>query len=205
MMQDSRYGVSPMLVTTPRLPPHCPQVYWVRLHESLFGLDKTKLINYLSAPTYDLEDQIEHKIALLKKLVPRTTQLTLIGHSIGCKICMEIFKRNSSHTIRGLKSHRTCNETSYYLVLDVYFLFPTIENMVTTDRGRQVLPWVTSFRLLAVVTMCVLSLIPGDSLLSSPKPQSPKPKNPKPRGLGLTLKSHGPPHRLWLHPTHKKN
>ena len=89
-----------MLVTTPRLPPHCPQV-----HESLFGLDKTKMINYLSAPTYDLEDQIEHKIALLKKLVPRTTQLTLIGHSIGCKICMEIFKRNNSHTIKGLKSH----------------------------------------------------------------------------------------------------
>jgi len=29
--------------------------------------------------------------------------------------------------------------------------------------------------------------------LSSPKPLSPKPKNPKPRGLGLTLKSHGPP------------
>ena len=113
MMQDSRYGVSPMLVTTPRLPPHCPQVYWVRLHESLFGLDKTKLINYLSAPTYDLEDQIEHKITLLKKLVPRTTQLTLIGHSIGCKICMEIFKRNNSHTIRGLKSHRACNETLY--------------------------------------------------------------------------------------------
>lgn len=96
-----------------------------------------------TAPTYDLEDQIEHKIALLKKLVPRTTQLTLIGHSIGCKICMEIFKRNNSHTIR-----------------DVYFLFPTIENMVTTDRGRQVLPWVTSFRLLAVAIMCVLSLIP---------------------------------------------
>ena len=74
------------------------------IHESLFGLDETKMINYLSAPTYDLEDQIEHKIALLKKLVPRTTQLTLIGHSIGCKICMEIFKRNNSHTIRGLKS-----------------------------------------------------------------------------------------------------
>ena len=138
---------------------------WVRLHhESLFGLDETKMINYLSAPTYDLEDQIEHKIALLKKLVPRTTQLTLIGHSIGCKICMEIFKRNNSHTIRGLKSQWARNEhwTSYYLILDVYFLFPTIENMVTTDRGQQVLPWVTSFRLLAVILMCALSLIPGD-------------------------------------------
>ena len=49
-----------------------------------------------------------------------------------------------------------------YLILDVYFLFPTIENMVATARGQQVLPWVTSFRLLAVILMCVLSLIPGD-------------------------------------------
>ena len=42
-------------------------------------------------------------------------------------------------------------------------------------------------------------------LLSSPgpKPLVPNPlvPNPKPRGLGLTLKSHGPQHRLWLHPT----
>ena len=120
------------------------------------------MINYLSAPTYDLEDQIEHKIALLKSLVPRTTQLTLIGHSIGCKICMEIFKRNNSHTIKGLKSQWACNVTTFSLILDVYFLFPTIENMVTTERGRQVLPWVTSFRLLAVILMSVLSLIPGD-------------------------------------------
>ena len=159
MMKVSLFGVFPMLVTIPRHPPGCPQV-----HESLFGLDKTKMINYLSAPTYDLEDQIEHKIALLKKLVPRTTQLTLIGHSIGCKICMEIFKRNNSHTIRGLKSQWARNEhwTSYCSILDVYFLFPTIENMVTTDRGQQVLPWVTTFRLLAVILMCVLSLIPGD-------------------------------------------
>ena len=99
--------------TPPTLPTGLlSQTPWVSVWAGY--LDKTKLINYLSAPTYDLEDQIEHKIALLKKLVPRTTQLTLIGHSIGCKICMEIFKRNNSHTIRGLKSHRACNETSYY-------------------------------------------------------------------------------------------
>ena len=165
MMKVSLYGVYPTWVMTLRHPPHCPQV---RLSQTpswvIVWVGWNQMINYLSAPTYDLEDQIEHKIALLKKLVPRTTQLTLIGHSIGCKICMEIFKRNNSHTIRGLKSQWARNEhwTSYYLILDVYFLFPTIENMVTTDRGQQVLPWVTSFRLLAVILMCVLSLIPGD-------------------------------------------
>ena len=73
------------------------------------GLIETKMINNLSAPTYDLEDQIEHKIALLKKFVPRTAQLTLIGHSIGCKVCMEIFRRNNSHAIRGLDYHWAWN------------------------------------------------------------------------------------------------
>ena len=57
---------------------------------------------FFPAPTYTLEDQIEHKIALLEKLIPRNAQLTLIGHSIGCKICMEIFRRNSTHAIKGM-------------------------------------------------------------------------------------------------------
>ena len=36
--------------------------------------------------------------------------------------------------------------------------------------------------------------IPFDYLSShGPKPLAPKPKKTKPRGLGLTLKSHGPP------------
>jgi len=60
---------------------------------------------------------------------------------------MEIFKRNTSHNIK-----------------DVFFLFPTIENMVSTVRGQQTLPWVTTFRLLAVVLMTLLSLLP-DCLL----------------------------------------
>ena len=33
--------------------------------------------------------------------------------------------------------------------------------MVSTVRGQQVLPWVTTLRLLAVSIMCLLSLIPG--------------------------------------------
>jgi len=102
-----------------------------------------------TAPTYTLEDQIEHKIALLEKLIPRNAQLTLIGHSIGCKICMEIFRRNSTHAIK-----------------DVFFLFPTIENMVTTVRGQQTLPWVTTFRLLALVLITVISFLP-DFLLKT--------------------------------------
>ena len=65
-----------------------------------------KRINF-SAPTYNLEDQIQHKIALINQLVPRNTPITLIGHSIGCKISMEIFKRNSTHNIKGDQFYET--------------------------------------------------------------------------------------------------
>ena len=56
-----------------------------------------------AAPTYTLEEQIEHKLELLEKLVPASTQITLIGHSIGCKIIMEMFKRNKTHQIKGFR------------------------------------------------------------------------------------------------------
>ena len=69
------------------------------LDESLLIENSDQL--FFPAPTFTLEDQIEHKSALLEKLVPRNAQLTLIGHSIGCKICMEVFRRNSTHAIKG--------------------------------------------------------------------------------------------------------
>ena len=90
------------------------------------------------------------------------------------------------------------NVITYDGVSDVFFLFPTIENMVeyyftyvhlyifmifilrrplprillisitidpqvSTVRGQQTLPWVTTFRLLAVVLMTLLSLLPGQA------------------------------------------
>ena len=64
--------------------------------------DKTDAL--FSDKTYILEDQIMHKLALLDKLIPTTAKLTLIGHSIGCKVITEIFKRNTTHRIQGKKS-----------------------------------------------------------------------------------------------------
>ena len=38
-----------------------------------------------------------------------------------------------------------------------------------------------------------ITIVKQDEVLSSPGPKTQKPEMPKPRGLGLTLKSHGPP------------
>eukprot|EP00092_Neocalanus_flemingeri_P020609 GFUD01022331.1.p1 GENE.GFUD01022331.1~~GFUD01022331.1.p1 ORF type:complete len:309 (+),score=64.24 GFUD01022331.1:49-975(+) len=94
--------------------------------------------------TYILEDQIQHKLALLEKLVPRKTKITLIGHSIGCKIIMEMFKRNKTHEIH-----------------EIFFLFPTIENMMSTVRGRQTWPLVSTWRYLAVFIVFLLNILPS--------------------------------------------
>ena len=44
---------------------------------------------------------------------------------------------------------------------DVYFLFPTIENMERTERGQEVLPLVTTWRRPAVLVLMILGLLPG--------------------------------------------
>lgn len=43
---------------------------------------------------FGLNGQIEHKMAFLRKHVPRETSLVLVGHSIGCYIILELMKRN---------------------------------------------------------------------------------------------------------------
>ncbi|KAL0170216.1 hypothetical protein M9458_034812, partial [Cirrhinus mrigala] len=43
---------------------------------------------------FGLDGQIEHKLAFLRKHVPRDTNLLLIGHSIGCYIILEMMKRD---------------------------------------------------------------------------------------------------------------
>lgn len=43
---------------------------------------------------FGLNGQIEHKLAFLRKHVPRETSLVLVGHSIGCYIILEMMKRD---------------------------------------------------------------------------------------------------------------
>lgn len=71
--------------------------------------------------TFSLEDQILHKLHFLESNVPRSTRVTLLGHSVGCKVIMEIIKRNTTHNIIGS-----------------YFMFPMVEGMALTERGREV-------------------------------------------------------------------
>lgn len=53
---------------------------------------------------FGLDGQIEHKLAFLRKHVPRETTLLLIGHSIGCYIILDMMKRDPELKVFQCKS-----------------------------------------------------------------------------------------------------
>jgi len=76
---------------------------------------------------YSLTGQIRHKISFIKEFVPSCSRITFIGHSIGCKIIMDImltFNREDPQ----IHIHKS------------YCLFPTIERMKQTPAGK--LTWI---------------------------------------------------------------
>ena len=83
---------------------------------------------------YGLYGQINHKMAFLEEFLPASCKITFIGHSIGCKIILELMKRLSLIHNQNGKSLQTINHT--LSVHKSYLLFPTIERMKQTQAGR---------------------------------------------------------------------
>lgn len=69
---------------------------------------------------YNLQGQVEHKLAFIEKFVPENVKIILIGHSIGAKMILEVLK-NSDIRSRVIKG---------------YLLFPTIERMAESPNGK---------------------------------------------------------------------
>ncbi|XP_070776390.1 lipid droplet-associated hydrolase isoform X2 [Enoplosus armatus] len=92
---------------------------------------------------FGLDGQIEHKLAFLRKHVPRETSLVLVGHSIGCYIILEMMKRDPE-----LK------------IMKAVMLFPTIERMAQTPQGKVMTPVLCHMRYAAYLPLFLLSLLP---------------------------------------------
>ncbi|XP_052010035.1 lipid droplet-associated hydrolase-like isoform X3 [Xyrauchen texanus] len=92
---------------------------------------------------FGLDGQIEHKLAFLRKHVPRDTNLLLIGHSIGCYIILEMMKRDPE-----LK------------VVKAVMLFPTIERMACSPQGKVMTPVLCRLRYAIYLPIFLLSLLP---------------------------------------------
>ena len=83
---------------------------------------------------YGLNGQINHKMAFLDEFLPASCKITFIGHSIGCKIILEIMKELSLRHNQNGKSIQTINQS--LSIHKSYLLFPTIERMKQTPAGR---------------------------------------------------------------------
>lgn len=98
------------------------------------------------APAHDpfsFQGQIEHKVQFLEKYIPHDAQLILIGHSIGCRIILEVMKRNTKHNI-----------------IKAMLLFPTIEKMATSPNGVVATPMLKYCRHIGVMLVYFLSFLP---------------------------------------------
>ncbi|XP_077394567.1 lipid droplet-associated hydrolase isoform X2 [Festucalex cinctus] len=70
--------------------------------------------------TFGLNGQIEHKLAFLRKHVPKETNLILVGHSIGCYIILEIMKRDAS--LKGKVATPVLCHMRYVAYLSIFLL-----------------------------------------------------------------------------------
>ena len=66
--------------------------------------------------------------------MPSNARITFIGHSIGCRIILEIMKKLSSKTCHNGNTLITNAQNLNFH--KSYLLFPTIERMKQTPAGR---------------------------------------------------------------------
>lgn len=98
---------------------------------------------------YGLRGQIEHKIAFLRAHVPKDVKLILVGHSIGSYIALQILKNAPELP-----------------VIHTFLLFPTIERMSESPKGRIATPLLCWFRY-ALYAAAYLLLKPCPEMIKS--------------------------------------
>lgn len=76
---------------------------------------------------YTLNEQIQHKLEAIEKLVPNNHQLILIGHSIGAYMVLNMLEKLENRLDRA------------------FFLFPTIERMKESPSGQRFVRWYPIF------------------------------------------------------------
>lgn len=92
---------------------------------------------------YDLNGQLNHKIEFINRFVPKDIKVHLIGHSIGSKFCLELLK---------------VPEFSVN-VQHCYLMFPTIERMAESKKGKLV-PTFDRYFFVLRIFYNILALLP---------------------------------------------
>lgn len=85
---------------------------------------------------YNLQGQLNHKIDFVKRYVPGDMKVYLIGHSVGAHICLNLLKALPSFSEQ---------------VNHLYLMFPTIERIGDSEKGREVPSFNRYFFLLRIL------------------------------------------------------
>lgn len=96
---------------------------------------------------YNLEEQVEHKLAFLEDHIPRGTKITLVGHSIGCHIILRLLKHFQNNTD--------------FTITRSFLLFPTIERMKASPNGVRLWPVLQYLRWFVALLVWAVGLLPG--------------------------------------------
>ncbi|XP_067931709.1 lipid droplet-associated hydrolase-like [Watersipora subatra] len=92
---------------------------------------------------FTMKGQIEHKVRFIDEHVPKDVKMVLIGHSIGAQFVLEVMERlYSDRVIQGM------------------LLFPTLEKMAESPRGKRLTPVFKYWRWLLVFMSAMLWLLP---------------------------------------------
>lgn len=78
---------------------------------------------------YDLKQQVDHKVKIIEKLIPKHCKLHIIAHSMGAKVTLDLLK-----TSLAAKRIERC-----------YLLFPTIEHIGDTPNAQFIKPFIRYF------------------------------------------------------------
>ena len=101
----------------------------------MFSADRPEL--------FTLEGQVNHKIDFINRYVPAGVNVHFIGHSIGAKISIEL-----------VKLYREKHNAAAYL------LFPTLERMAQTPKGRKLWPILGPLRKVVVFAASLIQYVP---------------------------------------------
>lgn len=78
---------------------------------------------------YDLQEQIDHKAAIMEKFIPQNCKVYIIAHSMGAKVALELLKMPKI----GEKIEKC------------YMLFPTVERIADTRNAKFIVPFIHYF------------------------------------------------------------
>ncbi|XP_062510863.1 lipid droplet-associated hydrolase-like [Corticium candelabrum] len=109
------------------------------------GHDVTHLTSQQRDAKLSLEEQIEHKIAFVRDVVPVGSRLILVGHSLGCFMIMQMLKRGA---------------LSDFQLVKVGLLCPVMARMSESASGQRLEPFYRNHPLLFRSVIWAGSLLP---------------------------------------------